>query len=130
MSLTRSLAYRKKSSDMPAGAIADAPAHFSWIIGREIRALRKEAGMTQAALGRLLGITNQAVCQFEGGLRGLPPEHYKAIADLFDLDEKSWAEFLIRHTSPWAYAMLHPEDKEVLRDIKNIRRRSKLNAPD
>jgi transcriptional regulator with XRE-family HTH domain len=46
-------------------AIGEALAKKAWITGVELRFLRKEMDLSQSALGRLLGTTDQAVAKWE-----------------------------------------------------------------
>lgn len=46
-------------------AIGEALAKKAWITGAELRFLRKEMDLSQSALGRLLGTTDQAVAKWE-----------------------------------------------------------------
>lgn len=44
------------------------------IIGRNIRNMRRAAGLSQTDIGDVLGITFQQVQKYENGLNRLPPE--------------------------------------------------------
>ena len=46
-------------------AIGSALAQKAWITGAELRFLRKEMDMSQSALGRLIGVTDQSVAKWE-----------------------------------------------------------------
>jgi putative transcriptional regulator len=46
-------------------AIGEALAKKAWVTGSELRFLRKEMEMSQSALGRLLGVTDQSVAKWE-----------------------------------------------------------------
>lgn len=65
--------------------------------GQRIKAARKQAGMTQSALGKELGISYQTVAQWENDLRKPKQETLLKIAKalgvhLRDLSDNSWLE--------------------------------------
>lgn len=72
--------------------------------GQRIKAARKQAGMTQSALGKELGISYQTVAQWENDLRKPKQETLLKIAKalgvhLRDLvDQSVWEEFDKQHT--------------------------------
>jgi transcriptional regulator with XRE-family HTH domain len=49
-------------------------------IGENIRRLREQAGMTQADLGKVLGVTHSAVSLIENGKRGISLKQADKIA--------------------------------------------------
>lgn len=49
-------------------------------IGENIRRLRERAGMTQADLGKVLGVTHSAVSLIESGKRGISLKQADKIA--------------------------------------------------
>lgn len=49
-------------------------------IGNNIKAARKKAGLSQADLANLTGITKAAISRYESGLRTPRPEHLASIA--------------------------------------------------
>lgn len=49
-----------------------------------IRALRRQAHMTQEELARLLGISRRTYANYERGVHAMPVEVLVCIADLFD----------------------------------------------
>ena len=55
-------------------------------IAEKIRALRKQAGMTQTELGEILGVKKNAVSKWEcGRVEDIPAGKIKAMARLFDV---------------------------------------------
>ncbi len=60
-------ALRRAGAAVPAAAEAkqDARSGF-WITGKGIKALRKRLGITQVQLARLVGVSDQAVVNWEG----------------------------------------------------------------
>lgn len=49
-------------------------------IGENIRRLREQAGMTQADLGKILGVTHSAISLIESGKRGISLKQADKIA--------------------------------------------------
>ena len=54
--------------------------------GKEIARRRKEKGLTQDALGQLLGISGKAVSKWERNLSELSEKHMEALVELFGLE--------------------------------------------
>jgi len=51
-------------------------------MGKRIRELREAAGMTQARLAKLIGVTRSAISQIESGLtKGVRPQHLLALSE-------------------------------------------------
>ena len=57
------------------------------------RAIRKEAGVTQEAFGKELGVTGATICRWENGDRTPSGAELRAYADLLDR---------VRHEIGWA----------------------------
>lgn len=57
-------------------------------IGQNIRTLRKACGLTQADLGRRLGLSRSTISEIESGKRGLGVEGCIKIAEFFEVDPK------------------------------------------
>jgi transcriptional regulator with XRE-family HTH domain len=55
-------------------------------IGRKISAIRRSRGMTQAALGEVLGLSNQQIQKYEKGKNGLSLERVWRIACYFGIE--------------------------------------------
>lgn len=84
--------------------------------GQRIKAARKQAGMTQKALGEVLGISYQTVAQWENDLRNPKQETLLKIAKalgvhLRDLVDDSWLEEIDRQ---------HPEVGEKYARYKAV----------
>lgn len=54
-------------------------------IGKNIRSLRKKKGVLQKDLGRLLGVSRNAICLYEKGLREPSVESLIKICDFFEV---------------------------------------------
>lgn len=85
--------------------------------GQRIKAARKQAGMTQKALGEELGISYQTVAQWENDLRNPKQETLLKIAKalnvhLRDLVDNSWLEEIDQHLGPEKLAELQTETKD------------------
>lgn len=63
--------------------------------GERIKKARKEAGITQRDLGKLLGLSFQAIAQWENDLRKPKPETTKKIADALGVNPADIDESLI-----------------------------------
>ena len=99
-------------------------------IGRYLRDLRDEAGLTQAEVAKHLGVVPTTVSSFELG-RGAPsPERYDALAALFGVDRAEFGRFLLRYTNPWLYDMLFEsrEQQSTKAIPERIRRRGRYKA--
>ena len=58
------------------------------LLGNRIARLRKQAGLSQAKLGELIGGVHQTmISQIEAGDRGIPDERLSALAGALDVDE-------------------------------------------
>ena len=66
-SLQKEVAILKKAVPSPEKAIQakDAPDGRFWITGKGVKALRKRLGATQAGLAKLVGVSSQAVVNWE-----------------------------------------------------------------
>ena len=58
----------------------------SKFIGKKVRELREEAGITQKQLGDLLGYSPMGISHFENGIRNLRIDDIKKLADYFKKD--------------------------------------------
>jgi len=65
--LQKELAALKKAVPAPTKVVAAAqePAGRFWITGKGVKALRKRLGLTQAKFGKLVGVSSQAVVNWE-----------------------------------------------------------------
>ena len=54
-------------------------------IGKAIQSARKKAGITQAELGKILGVSGSMIGQWENSLRKPKPESIGKIADALDI---------------------------------------------
>lgn len=65
--LQKEVAILKKAVPSPEKAIQakDAPEGRFWITGKGVKALRKRLGATQAGLAKLVGVSSQAVVNWE-----------------------------------------------------------------
>ena len=74
---------------------------------------RDGAELTQKAPNKKLGLKYYTVMrQWETGLILVPPELYAALANIFDIDPKSFAKEMMRHYNFFSYQALfgsHPD---------------------
>ena len=61
---------------------------------KTLRKLRKEKGLTQQKLGKLLGVTSQAIANFECGKRFGQLKFIKAYADILGISLDEFAEIV------------------------------------
>ena len=61
--------------------------------GQSIKAARKKAGLTQAELGKKLGVAYQTVAQWENDLRNPKVDTIRRIAAALDIDQYSIMNF-------------------------------------
>ena len=54
-------------------------------LGRQIRLARKRKGLSQEELGRIVGLSNQAVCRWERGRNEPCSEHIVALCKALDV---------------------------------------------
>ncbi len=62
------------------------------IIGNNIRLLREQMGLTQAALGQYLEVAREMISYYENGTRSVPTEQLSKLADLFCIEEYDFYE--------------------------------------
>jgi transcriptional regulator with XRE-family HTH domain len=66
-------------------------------VGRNIRALRLQRGMTQEALALRSGVTRNVLIDVEHGKRGIL---YERLVDIADALDAAPADFFIEHAAP------------------------------
>jgi transcriptional regulator with XRE-family HTH domain len=89
----------KRNSETAMAAESGARAGRSAInihIGRQIRALRVTSGLSQEALGRVLGLTFQQIQKYEKGTNKVSAERLVQIAQYFDTPVGYFTEGVIR----------------------------------
>ena len=59
------------------------------MIGERIKALRKQAGLTQAELGKKIGISQTAVIAYEKNVSTPPPDRLLTMSKLFGVTSAS-----------------------------------------
>lgn len=62
------------------------------VIGKNIKALREEMGLSQQALAHYLGISHALISYYEAGTRPVPTAQLSKLASLFCLDEYDFYE--------------------------------------
>ena len=98
-------------------------------VGQRIKEARKKAGMTQKQLGAKIGISFQAIAQWENNLRNPKPETLKRIAEALDvspssLDSRLSTQIKLDFSSPEVITedvCYTPNNLASDREIENIR---------
>ena len=96
------------------------------LLGKRIKSLRKQNGMTQEELGKLINVTKVSICCYEKETRIPTLETLLALADVFKVDINYFLgsdEYLIADTDE-KYGM--SVSKEELDFLKEIRRHNNL----
>ncbi len=102
-------------------------------LGYKIRTLRRIKGLTQAALGKYLNISQKEISHYENNYRTPPPEILAGIArvletsvaDLYGEEEKHIKEPVLKKSTIWLIAekleeLNESERKQVLKHINGI----------
>ena len=89
-------------------------------VGAHIRELRLRAGLTQLELGKVVGITNNAVSMIESGRNPLPPEHYRTFAEVLGENPKKFGLFLLEWTDPWLFGLIYGEQRIAGHNLDGI----------
>jgi len=99
------------------------------IIGRRIRELRIDSGLTQRELGQAVEVGDTAISALELGRSSVSPERYAHFADVFGIEKSEWGKWLLRYTDPFLYALIYNDEKgyNLEHDIKLLTDASRLN---
>ena len=96
------------------------------LLGKRIKTLRKQNGMTQEELGKLINVTKVSICCYEKETRVPTLETLLALADVFQVDINYFLgsdEYLVADTDV-KYGI--SAAKEELEFIKEIRKHNNL----
>lgn len=83
---------------------------------RRIRALRKEAGYTQADVSRLLNIQRQTYCNYENGTRMPPLEIIVSLSNLYQVSVDS----LVNETPVQERPVPNTYEIKLIRDFSSL----------
>lgn len=89
--------------------------HFNLALGQKIRHERKLRGITQAALGAMLGISFQQVQKYETGLNTLSFERVLRLSEILEVPLMEWAG-----TEGPSLAPMQRQELNLLRAYHNI----------
>lgn len=90
-------------------------------VGSYLRDQRLRIGMTQAELGKVLGMGHTAISAIELGRGSVPPERYAGISSVLGLQEEEFGKFLLRYTNPWLHALIYGTTDKILgHDLKKF----------
>jgi len=78
--------------------------------GVYIAELRIRRGFSQRELAKVLGVVNTAISAIELGRNSVPPERYEELADALGVPHRTFAKVMLKHTNPWLFAMLYPDE--------------------
>ena len=91
-------------------------------VGELIQQARERAGLTQAALADLLGISAPMLSRIENGHAGLSARHIDVLVDVLDLDDTSTTELRESSFTPGVkLSDLASDLAEVRRGVDEIR---------
>jgi transcriptional regulator with XRE-family HTH domain len=100
---------------------ADLLRAYQQMIGRRLRDLREDRGLTQEDVAGELEppVRAASVSSWEAGRLALSPERYEQIADLYRVNRAEFGQFMLRYTNPWLYALLYGrKEAELKRDLE------------
>lgn len=61
---------------------------INWVqVGARIRSLRKQKGLSQKAMAKLVGVTPGAICQVEKGTKGLTAANLVRVAEVLQVPQ-------------------------------------------
>jgi len=61
---------------------------INWVqVGARIRSLRKQKGLSQKAMAKLVGVTPGAICQVEKGTKGLTAANLARVAEVLQVPQ-------------------------------------------
>ena len=117
---------RNGKGSPPSDLAGDIGHDYRRKVGAYLQAARLRApnsggtrGLTQQEVAQHLGVWHSAVSSWEVGRASIPPERYEEIAQLYAINRKKLATFLLRYSNPWLYAMMF-HDQEASADILHI----------
>lgn len=91
--------------------------------GERIKRARKEAGLTQKALGERMGVAPQTIAQWENNLRNPKSETLQKIADALsggsEPGARKWSDALSKHGLPVINGYLPIEEEGLFQDVIN-----------
>lgn len=88
---------------------------FNKSIGKKLRALRREAGLSQRSLAQKMELSHQQIQKYERGDNALPLERVKPFASALGVDAASLVFPEINWRANKPVAILSPDRAELLR---------------
>ena len=91
------------------------------LIGKRIKDMRLERGLSQQELGDLLGVTKVSVCGYENGTRTPSLEMFNILADVFNTttDYLLGREIVIKSEDKTEYlGNISKDDLEIIKELK------------
>ena len=93
------------------------------LIGKRIKDMRLEKGLSQQELGDLLGVTKVSVCGYENGTRTPSLETFNLLADVFNTttDYLLGREIIVYNEQETEYlGNISKDDIEIINELKTI----------
>ncbi len=95
------------------------------LLGKRIKALRMERGMTQQQLGELINVTKVSICGYEKGTRNPTLQTLTDLAQVFGVDINYFlgldTTVVAEDSEPYQVAMSHEEVVFIMELRKNAR---------
>ncbi len=91
------------------------------LLGKRIKALRKEKGLTQEELGKLINVTKVSICCYEKGTRIPTIETLISLSKIFNVDLNYFAGFdnyVIAENDSEYTTYLTKEELEFISELK------------
>ena len=92
------------------------------LIGKRIKDMRIEKGLSQQELGDLLGVTKVSVCGYENGTRTPSLDTFNLLAEVFNTttDYLLGREIVVRDTDSEEYlGNISKDDLDIINELKN-----------
>jgi transcriptional regulator with XRE-family HTH domain len=99
------------------------PARNREIVGSYLKQERLRVGLTQVQMLEAIGQPlnwHTGWSAIESGSRNLPPRMWMPVADVLGIPQDDFARVLLRHTHPWAFAMIYGMTPELRAELNQI----------
>lgn len=92
------------------------------ILGQRLRELRKEKGLLQRDVAKIIGITDSAIGHYERGARVPDPDTLRKLAEFYSVS----VDYLLGRTDvrnpdrPWQPVITPEDEKDIAKDLERI----------